>query len=103
MKRKRMYGGHRTVGYIGLAVLASLLATLPIAWAQNYPSAYQIFTDGTAVVVEDYANMPPSSLRGDGPVPAPVDYHDQLGRPNSFRSEPSGAPLADSRFFVVDQ
>lgn len=103
MTCERMSGGHRVVRYFGLALLAGLLATLPIALAQQYPSGYQLFTDGTAVLVEDYASIPPSSLRNEGPYPAPIDYSDQLGRPNSFRSEPSGAPLSASRFFVVDQ
>lgn len=103
MASKRMNRERRTVRYCGLTLLASLLVILPAAIAQQYPSGYQIYTDGTAVVVEDYASMPPSSLKGDGPYPHAVDYHDQLGRPNSFRSEPADAPLAARRFFVVDQ
>ena len=99
----RMTGGLGSVRYLGLLLVAGLLTTLPIALAQQYPSAYQIFTDGTAVVVDDYASMPPSSLRGDAAYPAPINYSDQLGRPNSFRSEPSDAPLSATRFFVVDQ
>jgi hypothetical protein len=93
---------HRSF-YVELALLAFSLAALPIVLAQQYPSGYQLLTDGTAVLVEDYASLPPSSLRNDGPYPPQFDNTDQLARPNSFRSEPPAAPLAAKRFFVVDQ
>jgi hypothetical protein len=103
MANKQTRVEHRGVRFSGIGLLASFLATLSIALGQQYPSRYQIFTDGTAVLVEDYASMPPSSLRNNGPYPAPINYSDQLGRPNSFRSEPSDAPLSAKRFFIVDQ
>lgn len=94
--------GKFTRRYFGLVLLAGFLASVPVA-AQQYPSGPQITKDGTAILVEDYASVPPSSLRKDGPYPAPVNYQDQLGRPNSFRSEPPDAPQSKTRFFVIDQ
>ena len=42
-------------------LLASLLVLLPVASAQ-YPSAPQITKDGTAVLIEEYASLPLSSI-----------------------------------------
>lgn len=81
-----------------LLLLASL--TLTAVWAQ-YPSSPQISKDGTAVLLQDYASVPLSSLTTDA-YPAPIDYQNELGRVNMLRSEPSGAPQSASRFFVVD-
>jgi len=93
--------------YVVLFLTAGLLATLPIAWAQyplQYPSAPQITKDGTAILVEDYANPPLSSVTGENETyPPPIDYGDMLARVNMLRSEPPNAPRASSRFFVTDQ
>ena len=84
-----------------LAVLLMTLLT-PGASAQ-YPSAPQITRDGTTVLIEDYASLPVSSLRLDGPYPAPVDYRGQLGKANMLLSEPRDAPRSAGRLFVVGQ
>ena len=81
-------------------LLASLLVLLPVASAQ-YPSAPQITKDGTAVLIEEYASLPLSSITTDT-YPPPIDFHGQLGRANSLRSEPANAPRSSSRFFVND-
>lgn len=94
---------HRTRLYFGLVLLASFLTSLPVAMAQ-YPSKFQLFKDGTAVLLEDYASLPLSGLREkDGPYPPPINLAGPLARPHSMRSEPSDAPLSASRFFVTEQ
>ena len=85
----------------GSLFLAVLGAAGPAAVAQ-YPSSSQVSKDGTAVLLEDYATLPASSPTRGGASDRPVDYKGQLGRVNSMRSEPSNAPLANSRFFVND-
>ena len=90
----------------GIAVAASLLLSLPMVWAQyplEYPAKSEVSKDGTAILIEDYAT-PPLSSASDGPriYPPPIDYHGQLARVVSMRSEPANAPLASSRFFVDD-
>ena len=50
-----------------IVLLAVLLLSLPIAWAQyplQYPSCSQVSKDGTAIFLEDYANAPLSSAMG---------------------------------------
>jgi len=86
----------------GLVLLFSILVIASIAWAQ-YPASSQVSKDGTAVLLEDYASPPLSSefVVGDA-YPPPIDFHDELGRVNSLRSEPANAPLSASRFFVND-
>ncbi len=82
-----------------------LLLSLPVAWAQypmQYPSSSQVKKDGTAILIEDYANPPLSSWMIDHAYPPPINYQEQLARVNALRSEPANAPLASSRFFVVD-
>jgi hypothetical protein len=91
--------------YRGIALLFVLLLILPVAWAQyplQYPSSSQITKDGTAILVEDYANPPLSSQMGDHAYPPPIDYKGMLARVNTLRSEPANAPLASTRFFVAD-
>lgn len=91
--------------YAGAAILVLLLVSLPVVWAQyplEYPSSSQVTKDGTALLVEDYANPPLSSQIGDHPYPPPIDYKGMLARVNALRSEPANAPLASSRFFVCD-
>lgn len=75
-----------------LALGCSLTASSPLARAQ-YPSSFQIFKDGTAVALQDYASLPLSS-RTSGTYPPPINYYDQLGRVNFLRSEPANAPLS---------
>ena len=88
--------------------VCGLLLSLPLpffsleAWAQ-YPAAPQIKKDGTAVLIEDYASLPLSSLRLEGPYPAPIVRAGQLGKSNMLASEPPDAPLAATRLFVVEQ
>ena len=91
--------------YCGLAFFAALLLSLPVVWAQyplQYPSSSQVTKDGTALLVEDYANPPLSSALGDHAYPPPIDYKGMLARVNTLRSEPANAPLASTRFFVAD-
>jgi len=69
----------------------------------TYPATFQVTKGGAAVVLEDYATLPVSGRGGSISSFGPnEDYSDQLARPTFLRSEPAGAPLADSRFFVVD-
>ena len=89
----------------GIAIAAALLFALPVAWAQyplQYPSASQVTKDGTAILIEDYANPPLSSALGDHAYPPPIDYKGMLARVNTLRSEPANAPLSSARFFVAD-
>ena len=89
----------------GWRFFAALLLSLPVAWAQyplQYPSSSQVTKDGTAILIEDYANPPLSSAMGDHAYPPPIDYKGMLARVNTLRSEPANAPLASTRFFVAD-
>jgi hypothetical protein len=91
---------------LGCMLLAGFFAAASTVWAQypaQYPSSSQVPKDGTAVLLEDYATLPASSPTRGGASNRPVDYKGQLGRVNSMRSEPSNAPLANSRFFVNDE
>ena len=102
MASGRMMVGPRARLYVGLVLLASFLTSLPVAVAQ-YPAAPQVLKDGTAVLLEDYASLPLSSLRMDGLYPASIEFQGQLGRVNVLRSEPPDAPQSATRFFVVEQ
>ena len=102
MASREMGVGHRNGLYFGLVLLAGLLTNMPIALAQ-YPSTPQITKDGTAILLEDYASLPLSSLRLNGPYPAPIDFRGQLGKANSLMSEPPDAPRSTIRFFVPGQ
>jgi hypothetical protein len=89
----------------GIALMAALLLSLPAVWAQNplqYPAKSEVNKDGTAILIEDYATPPLSSAMMNQPYPPPIDYHGQLGRVVSLRSEPADAPLSSTRFFVAD-
>jgi hypothetical protein len=86
----------------GLGWLGGYLAIICAVSAQ-YPSGSQISKDGTAVLLEDYANPPISSPTHAGAKAGPIDFKAQLGRVNSLRQEPANAPLAASRFIVDDQ
>ena len=80
-------------------VLLGALVVMPLA--AQYPSSPQVTKDGTALLLQDYASAPLSSATKDS-YPAPIDYHEELGRINTLHSEPTGAPRAASRFFVND-
>src|SRR5207253_3948940 len=76
----------------------------PMLHAQmTYPAQPTVKTDGTAVVLEDYANLPLSTPTHGGATSTAINYRAQLGRVNSMRSEPANAPRAALRFFVNDQ
>jgi hypothetical protein len=105
-----MKGNMRNAGFSsttrrGVMIAALLLISGIAAHAQyplEFPAKSQVSKDGTALLLEDYANAPLSSLRGDGPYPSPIDFHEVLGRLNTLVSEPPNAPGAASRFFVND-
>src|SRR5262245_33524924 len=84
----------------GTLLLTSVTAITTTAWGQ-YPTTPQVTTDGTAVLLQDYANLPLSSRTG-ASYPPPIDFAGQLGRVNLLRSEPASAPQSSSRFFVND-
>jgi Glucose / Sorbosone dehydrogenase len=88
--------------HLGFGLLACCLAVVPAAFAQ-YPTQSQVSKDGTAVMLEDYANPPLSSPTHGGANSTAIDYKTQLGRITSLRPEPANAPLAASRIFVNDQ
>jgi len=83
-----------------MLLMVGCLISLPVLWAQ-YPAAPQITKDGTAVLLEDYASAPVTSDFGDT-YPPPINYHAQIGKINSLRSEPADAPKSKSRYFVND-
>jgi len=93
----------RPVKFYGWILLVCGIFTCALLASAQYPSTSQIGKDGTAVLLEDYANPPLSNPTHGGATPGPIDYKIQLGRVTSLRSEPSNAPLAASRFFVDDQ
>src|SRR5437879_11920276 len=86
----------------GFVLLAVLFTSAAVIFAQ-YPSRSQISKDGTAVLLEDYAERPASRPTHGGLASRAIDYIAQLGRLTSLRSQPSNAPLASSRFCVNDQ
>jgi Glucose / Sorbosone dehydrogenase len=99
---RRILGrGPRIYFRLPLLLLTSLLTSAPVALAQ-YPSGHQITKDGTAVMLEDYASLPLSTLRKEGVYPPKIDFAEQLGRVNAVRSEPTDVPSSATRFFVPD-
>src|SRR5688500_1399351 len=92
---------------MGKRSISLAIATFVLAGASDlhgqYPSTFQLFKDGTAIVIEDYAIVPPSSLMRNNPYPAPFDPRGQVSRVNALASEPGAAPMSAARFFVVDQ
>ena len=94
--------------FSGAAITAALLAactTAPVSVTPEafYPPGPQLKYNGTALLMEDYAMIPLSGRRNDGPYPGKIDMTEQLGRANALRSEPAGAPQSDKRFFVPGQ
>jgi len=83
---------------IKLSILLGILIA-PIHALAQYPSSPQVFKDGTAVAIEDYAALPVSTRGPTNPVPP---YNIYLARANFLRSEPAPAPNASNRFFVID-
>jgi hypothetical protein len=81
---------------IRICVLLAVFGGAVRAPAQ-YPSTPQVFKDGTAVAIEEYATLPVSTRGPTNPVPP---YNIYLARANFLRSEP--APNASNRFFVID-
>src|SRR5271169_1434331 len=90
----------RIKSFTGLLVFCGFMLAVLRAWSQ-YPAGPQISKDGTAVVLEEYASLPLSSITT-GTYPPPIDFSSQLGRVNFLRSEPATAPLSSSRLFVND-
>jgi hypothetical protein len=101
MARAKMTICRQTNLWLGLVMFTGLLLLLPVVQAQ-YPAESQVRKDGTALLIEDYADLPLSSLMGDNAYPPPIDFKGQLARVNSLRSEPSSPSGSASRFFVVD-
>jgi hypothetical protein len=86
--------------WLGIVWVAAIIVATTPATAQ-YPSGPQIFKDGTAVALQDYASVPLSS-RTTSTYPPPINFSGQLSRVNFLRSEPTKAPCFGSRFFVND-
>src|SRR5258708_19447341 len=87
----------------GFLLLAGILTSASVVYAQypmQYPSKSQVGKDGTAVLLEDFANPPLSSWTHGGAPPAAIDFKGQLGPMNSLRSQPPNPPLAASRFSI---
>ena len=79
-------------------------AGAPVLHGQSpYSAQPNLKRDGTAVVLEDFADLPLSSPTHGGATTTSINFRAQLGRVNSMLSEPANAPRAASRFFVVDQ
>jgi glucose/sorbosone dehydrogenase len=76
--------------------------SVSIAFAQ-YPATSQIVKDGTAVMIEDYVELPISTPGPDGPTGDTAGLRYMLGRVNALTTEPADAPQSTTRFFVVDQ
>src|SRR5882724_6524385 len=93
--------GIGTYFVFALSLLGAVCAAVHSARAQ-YPSSGQIKKDGTAILIEDYADVPPSNPSKDGPYPAKIDPTEQIARVNALRSEPSDVPTSATRFFVAD-
>jgi len=105
MLRAKVNAGRQVRVFLGIVLAAGLLLGLPVAWAQyplQYPAKSEVRKDGTAILIEDYATPPLSSALMGHEYPPPIDYHGQLARVVSLRSEPANAPLSSARFFVAD-
>jgi hypothetical protein len=88
-------------GRVRLSCAFVLLATSFVTVVSGqYPSVPQITKDGTAILLEDFASLPLSSVTT-STYPSPINFQDQLGRVNYFLSEPIKT-LQSSRFFVID-
>jgi hypothetical protein len=105
MPRAKVNAGRQVRVFLGIVLAAGLLLSLPVAWAQyplQYPAKSEVRKDGTAILIEDYATPPLSSAMMGHEYPPPIDYHGQLARVVSLRSEPENARLSSTRFFVAD-
>src|SRR5438132_6265306 len=85
-----------------ISVLVLLMLTVSIGLAQ-YPATSQIVKDGTAVIIEDYIDLPISIPGPDGPTGDTAGLRYMLGRVNALVTEPADTPQAATRFFIVDQ
>ena len=65
MSSKQRDVTHSVIICLGFGFLASFLAAAPAAYAQ-YPTQSQVSKDGTAVMLEDYANPPLSNATHSG-------------------------------------
>jgi hypothetical protein len=99
-RRQGIEKGTRLCVWVVLSL--SFLASASVICGQ-YPSQSQIGKDGTAVLLEDYANLPLSSPTHGGASKSPVNMNGQLGRVTSMCSEPADASMSSTRFFVNDQ
>jgi hypothetical protein len=91
----------RSAGFFTLAVF--LLQFVAATAGAAYPSVPLIITNGTQVVLENFATLPLSGRGGDiDNFSPPPNMGDQLARANFLVSEPDGAPLSSNRFFVPD-
>lgn len=101
---RRASGFAKKLVKYGLLVVSLGVASVALAQdPSTYPSTYQVHKDGTAVMLEDYANPPLSNATHSGANPPGIDYKLQLGRVTALRAEPANAPLASKRVFVDDQ
>jgi hypothetical protein len=104
MSDKRIGVRHSSQLWWGLTICTVVLVSAAVLNAQyTYPAGAQLKKDGTAVVLEDFANLPLSSPTHGGANSTAINFRGQLGRVNCMRSEPANAPRAASRFLVVDQ
>jgi len=106
MAQKQMMAARSARFRFGFLLLAGWFASASVVCAQyplQYPTKSQVSKDGTAVLIEDYANPPLSSPTHGMAATNAIDFKGQLGRMNSLRSEPANSSLAASRFFVIDQ
>jgi len=100
-KRIRMKSSPLWLSFAAWTVVAVNASVLSAQY--NYPPQSQLKPDGTAIVLEDFANVPLSSPTHGGATSTAINFRAQLGRANYMRSEPANAPRAASRFFLVDQ
>jgi hypothetical protein len=104
MGNKRIWLKHNSQLWFGVAICTVALVNAPVLRGQyKYPAESQLKKDGTAIVLEDFADLPLSSPTHGGAPSTAINFRAQLGRVNSMRSEPANAPRAGSRFFVIDQ
>jgi hypothetical protein len=95
--------GNKRIAWFALTIWMVVIGAPVLHGQSTYSVQRQLKNDGTAFVVEDFANLPLSSPTHGGATSTTINLRAQLGRVNYMRSEPPNAPRATSRFFVVDQ
>src|SRR3974390_3637072 len=90
----------RLTGIFEVFLLFCVTLSAPVAGAQ-YPSTPQVQKDGTTLLLEDYASPPFSNPRKNGVPVTSIDFHQQLNRVNSLRSELAVAHASPSPCFVM--